>query len=113
AEEIGTVHLDLRIQTHRRGNPCRDRGDLTRLEHHFARVEGLSGDVGGTDRGATATDGAGVGVEGLLPGEVLYHRGADGLDVLYLQQIGHRAHGTFRSLPWLEEQVGRGGDHVS
>jgi hypothetical protein len=47
--------------------------DLAGLEHDLARVERLAGGVRRAHAGAAAAHGAGVGVEQLLPGEVLDH----------------------------------------
>ena len=65
--------------------------DLARLEHDLAGVERLAGGVGRADRGAAAAHGAGVGVEQLLPGEVLDGGGAEALE-LGLHQVRHRLH---------------------
>ena len=48
--------------------------DLAGLQHDLARVERLAGGVRRADAGAAAAHRAGVGVEQLLPGEVLDHR---------------------------------------
>jgi hypothetical protein len=51
--------------------------DLAGLQHDLARVERLAGGVGRAHAGAAAAHGARVGVEQLLPGEVLDDRGAE------------------------------------
>ena len=55
--------------------------DLADLEHDLPGVERLAGGVGGAHRRAAAAHGAGVGVEQLLPGEVLDGGGAEVLEL--------------------------------
>ena len=66
------------------------RHHLAGLEHDLAGVERLARGVGRAHRGAAAAHRAGVGVEQLLPGEVLDDRGAEGLE-LGLHEVRHRA----------------------
>ena len=66
----------------------------------------------GTDRGAAAAHRAGIGVEQLLPREVLDRRRAEAFEVR-LHQVRHRPHGTLRSLTVLEVQVERAREHVA
>ena len=68
------------VDADRRATPAASpvRGhDLAGLEHDLAGVERLAGGVGRADAGAAAAHRAGVGVEQLLPGEVLDGGGAE------------------------------------
>ena len=64
---------------------------LADLQHDLARVERLAGRVRRAHRRAAAADRARVGVEQLLPGEVLDRRRAERLE-LGLHQVRHRLH---------------------
>ena len=64
---------------------------LAGLQHDLAWVERLAGGVRRAHAGAAAAHRAGVGVEQLLPGEVLHHAGAEALQ-RGLGEVRHRPH---------------------
>ena len=72
------------------------------LQHDLAGVERLAGGVGRAHARAAAAHRARVGVEQLLPGEVLDDAGPEGLE-RRLGQVRHRLHGALR--PVLVPQV--------
>ena len=80
--------------------------DLTGLEHDLAWVERLAGGVGRAHRRAAAAHRAGVGVEELLPGEVLDRGGAEALE-LGLHEVRHRPHGALGPLAVAQVHVQR------
>ena len=93
-----------------RGRHCRvagEGGDLAELDHDLAGVEWLAGELCWADRRAPPADGAGIGVEQLLPGELGDLGGANGLDVVGLHEVGDRSHRTLGALVWREEHVRR------
>ena len=84
---------DVVVEPDRRGRPAAIAGrghDLPDLQHDLARVERLAGGVRRAHGRAAATDRARVGVEELLPGEVLDLRCAERLE-LGLHQVRHAA----------------------
>ena len=90
---IGDVAVDA---DRRRDRRVAGRGHhLADLQHDLARVERLAGRVRRAHRGAATADRARVGVEELLPGEVLDGRRAERLE-LGLHQVRHAA----SSRPW-------------
>ena len=84
---------------------------LAGLVHDLARVERLARRVRRADRRAAAADRARVGVEELLPREVLDGRRAERLE-LGLHQVRHLAHRALRARPVLQVHVHRARDHV-
>ena len=74
------------------------RHHLAGLEHDLPRVERLAGGVGRAHARAAAAHRAGVGVEQLLPREVLDDRGAERLE-LGLGEVRHRLHRALRARP--------------
>ena len=86
--------------------------DLAGLEHDLAGVEGLAGGVGRAHRGAAPAHGAGVGVEQLLPGEVLDGGGTEALE-LGLHQVRHGLHRALGPVAVLQVHVQRRGEHVA
>ena len=71
------------------------RHHLAGLEHDLAWIERLAGGVGRAHARAPPAHRAGVGVEQLLPREVLHHRRAERLQ-LGLGEVGHRLHRPLR-----------------
>ena len=67
------------------------RHHLADLQHDLAGIERLAGGVRRAHRGAAAADRARVGVEELLPGELLDRRRAERLE-LGLHEVRHRLH---------------------
>ena len=84
---------------------------LADLQHDLAGVERLAGRVRRAHRGAAPADGAGVGVEELLPGEVLDRRRAEGLEV-GLHEVRHGLHRALGPVLVLQVHVHRRRDHV-
>ena len=104
---------DLRVDAERRrhGGRAGAGHDLAGLQHDLAGVERLAGGVGRAHRGAAAAHRAGVGVEELLPGEVLDGGGAEALE-LGLHQVRHRPHGALGALAVAQVHVQRRGEDV-
>ena len=88
------------------------RHHLAGLEHDLARVERLAGGVGRAHARAAAAHRAGVGVEQLLPREVLDHRRAERLQ-LGLGEVGHRLHRPLRAVLVAQVHVQRRREHVA
>ena len=86
--------------------------DLAGLEHDLARVERLAGGVGRAHRRAATAHRAGVGVEQLLPGEVLDRGGAEALE-LGLHEVRHRPHGALGALAVAQVHVQRRREDVA
>ena len=82
------------------------------LQHDLARVERLAGGVRRADARAAAAHRAGVGVEQLLPREVLDHVGAEGLE-RRLHQVGQRLHRPLGTIAVRQVHVHRRGEHVA
>ena len=89
---------DLRVGAERRRHDGAAGGGhhLAGLEHDLAWVERLAGGVGRAHARAAAAHRAGVGVEQLLPREVLDDRGAERLQ-LGLGEVRHRLHRALRA----------------
>ena len=87
------------------------RHHLADLEHDLPRVERLAGGVGRAHARAAAAHRAGVGVEQLLPREVLDHRRAERLE-LGLGEVGHRLHRPLRAVLVAQVHVQRRREHV-
>ena len=77
--ELAEIVISLSMPIGGLTGPCGDGGGhhLAGLEHDLARVERLAGGVRRADAGAPAAHRAGVGVEQLLPREVLDDRRAE------------------------------------
>ncbi len=88
------------------------RHHLAGLEHDLARVQGLAGGVGRAHAGAATTHRAGVGVQQLLPGEVLHHTGAEALQ-RGLGEVGHGPHRTLGPVAVAQVHVERAGEDVA
>ena len=84
---------------------------LAGLEHDLPRIERLAGGVGRAHAGAAAAHRAGVGVEQLLPREVLDHRGTERLQ-LGLGEVGQRLHRPLRPVVVAQVHVQRRREHV-
>ena len=84
---------------------------LADLQHDLAGVERLAGRVRRAHRRAAAADRARVGVEELLPGEVLDRRRAEGLE-LGLHEVRHGLHRALGPVLVLQVHVHRRRDHV-
>ena len=82
------------------------------LEDDLSGIEGLAGGVRGAHHRAASTDGAGVGVDQLLPGEVLDGADAEARQV-GLREVRHGRHGSSWSLTVRQVQIQRRGEHVS
>ena len=90
----------------------RERHGLAHLEHDLARVERLPGGVGRTDARAAPADRARVGVQQLLPREVLDHGSAERLQ-LRLHEVGQRLHRPLRALAVAQVHVHGRREHVA
>ena len=84
---------------------------LADLQHDLARVERLAGRVRGAHRRAASADRARVGVEQLLPREVLDLHGAEGLE-LGLHEVRHGLHRALGPVAVLQVHVHRRREHV-
>ena len=85
---------------------------LADLEHDLARVERLAGGVRRAHARAAAAHRAGVGVEQLLPREVLDDGRAERLE-LGLHQVRHRLHRALRAVVVAQVHVERRREHVA
>ena len=85
---------------------------LADLQHDLARVERLAGRVRGAHRRAASADRARVGVEQLLPGEVLDLHGAERLE-LGLHEVRHGLHRALGPVAVLQVHVHRRREHVA
>ena len=85
---------------------------LADLQHDLARVERLAGGVGRAHRRAASAHRARVGVEQLLPGEVLDRRRAEALE-LGLHQVRHRLHRALGAVAVPQVHVHRRREHVA
>ena len=85
---------------------------LADLQHDLAGVERLAGRVRRAHRRAAPADRARVGVEQLLPGEVLDRRRAERLE-LGLHQVRHGLHRALGPVLVLQVHVHRRRDHVA
>ena len=105
---------DLRVGAERRRHDRAAGGGhhLAGLQHDLAGVERLAGGVGRAHARAAAAHRAGVGVEQLLPREVLDDRGAERLE-LGLGEVRHRLHRALRARLVLEVHVQRRREHVA
>ena len=106
----GDLGVDADRRRHRRRAGAGH--DLAGLEHDLARVERLAGGVGRAHRRAAAAHRAGVGVEQLLPGEVLDRGGAEALE-LGLHEVRHRLHGALGALAVAQVHVQRRREDVA
>ena len=110
--ELAVIVMPLRRAHRRRHHRIAGGGHhLADLQHDLARVERLAGRVRGAHRRAAAADGARVGVEELLPGEVLDRRRAERLEV-GLHQVRHGLHRALGPVLVLQVHVHRRRDHV-
>ena len=110
--ESALMVMPRRGADRRRDDRVAGRGhDLADLQHDLARVERLAGRVRRAHRGAAAADRAGVGVEQLLPGEVLDRRRAERLE-LGLHEVRHRLHRALGPVLVAQVHVHRRRDHV-
>ena len=91
---------------------ARRRHHLADLQHDLAGVERLARRVRGAHRRAAPADRARVGVEQLLPGEVLDLHRAERLE-LGLHEVRHRLHRALGPLAILQVHVHRRREHVA